>query len=70
VKAAIREILQYVIDNPEMTTRSAVDSYFDQIIWSSEQAEWNQLTEREKQQFIGRIDAAKRKAPEGASMRS
>jgi len=69
MKPAIQEILQYVLDHPEITTRSAVDSYFDQIIWSLEKQEWNRLTEQEKQQFIDRVDAAKRKAPEGASVR-
>jgi len=63
VKAAIREILQYVFDNPEMSTRSAIDFYFDQFIWSSEQAEWRTLTETEQQQFTDRIDAAKKEGP-------
>ena len=67
--AAIREILQYVSDHREMTTRAAVGAYFDRIIWSSEQAEWKTFTEKEQQQFIDQIDAAKRKAPEGASVR-
>jgi uncharacterized protein YaaW (UPF0174 family) len=66
VNAEIREILEYVSDHPEMKTREAVDSYFDQIIWSIEKAEWKKLSDEEKQVFVDALDAAKRKAPEGA----
>ncbi len=66
MKAAIREILEYVCNHPEMTTREAVDSYFDQIIWSIEKAEWEKLSDQDKQQFAAALDAAKRKAPGGA----
>ena len=56
VKPAIREVLQYVIDHPEMTTRDAVDSYFDQFLWSIEKQEWNGLTDLEKQLFVDQLN--------------
>jgi uncharacterized protein YaaW (UPF0174 family) len=64
VNAEIREILEYVSDHPEMKTREAVDSYFEQVILSIEKAEWKKLTDQEKQLFVNALDAAKRKAPE------
>ena len=68
MKQAIREILQYVIDHPDMTTRAAVDSYFNQFLWSSEQQEWLQLTNREKQLFVKKLDAAKGRPPKGPGL--
>jgi len=59
MKPAIREILQYVFDHPEMTTRSAVDSYFRQFLFSLEKQEWDGLTDQEKRDFVDRLDAAK-----------
>lgn len=56
MKQAIREILQYVIDNPDMTTRAAVDSYFEQFLFSLEKQDWDSLTEQEKQQFTDQLD--------------
>ncbi len=56
MKPAIREILQYVIDHPDMTTRAAVDSYFDQFLFSLEKQEWDGLTDQEKQQFADQLD--------------
>lgn len=67
MNAEIREILEYVSDHPEMKTREAVDSYFDQIIWSMSKEEWQRLTDQEKQVFLDALDAAKRKAPKGPS---
>jgi len=65
VKPAIREILQYVISHPEMTTRAGVDLYFDQILWSMEKQEWMKLTDQEQQQFIDNLDAAKGRPSKG-----
>ncbi|MEW8563757.1 MAG: hypothetical protein AB2541_16735 [Candidatus Thiodiazotropha sp.] len=62
---AIREILQYITDHPEMTTRSAVEAYFDQIIWSIEKEEWENLTEEEKQWFVARLNLANERPPKG-----
>lgn len=56
MKPAIQEILQYVLDHPEMATIAAVDSYFDQFLWSIEQQEWNSLTDQERQQFVDQLD--------------
>ena len=56
MKPVIQEILQYVIDHPEMTTRAALDSYFDQFVWSLEKDEYQRLTDREKQQFADQLD--------------
>jgi len=65
MKPEIQEILQYVLDHPEMTTRSAVDSYFDQFLFSLERQEWNQLTEQEKQRFINKLETAKGRPSKG-----
>ena len=65
MKAAIREILQYVVEHPEMTTRTAVESYFDQILWSIEKREWMELTEQEKQRFADQVDLQNVRLPEG-----
>lgn len=56
MKPVIQEIIQYVIDHPKLTTRAAVDSYFDQFLWSLEMQEWNGLTDQEKQQFADQLD--------------
>jgi hypothetical protein len=56
MKPAIQEILQYVSDHPEMTTRDAIDSYFDQFLFSLEKQEWDSLTDQEKQQFADQLD--------------
>ena len=56
MKPAVQEILQYVIDHPDMTTRAAVDSYFDQFLWSIDKREWNGLNDQEKQQFADQVD--------------
>jgi len=56
VKPAIREIFQYVINHPEMTTRAGVDLYFDQILWSMEKQEWMKLTDQEQQQFSDQLE--------------
>ena len=65
MKPAIQEILQYVLDHPDMMTRSAVDSYFDQFLFSVEKQEWSQLTDVEKQSFVAKLDASKGGAPKG-----
>jgi len=54
-----------VLDHPGLTTESAVDSYFDRVIWSMGKKEWEKLTAQEKRRFIGRLDAAKGKPPKG-----
>jgi len=59
MKLAIQELLQYVNDHPEMTTIAAVDSYFDQFLFSLEKQEWTQLTEDEKRSFVNKMEAAK-----------
>jgi len=41
-----------------MTTASAVVSYFDQFLGSTEKEEWKKLTAREKQQFKDRTTLA------------
>ena len=56
MKPAIKEILQYVSDHPEMTTVAAVDSYFDQFLFSLEKQEWVGLTDQEKQQFADQMN--------------
>ena len=58
MKPAIQDILQYVIDHPEMTTLFAVDAYFNQFLWSIEKQEWDSLTEDEKRSFVNRLEAA------------
>ncbi len=65
MKQAIQEILQYVLDHPEMATRAAVDSYFDQLLWSIEKQEWEQLSDQEKRRFADNLDTAKDRPPKG-----
>ncbi len=69
MKQAIQEIVQYVNDHPEMTTRTAVDAYFDQILFSLEKQEWSQLTDKEKQSFVASLDASKGRPPKGPGRR-
>jgi len=61
MKSEIQEIIQYVIDHPEMSTRAALDSYFDQFLWSLEKQEWNGLSDQEKWQFADRLDLQSRR---------
>jgi len=69
MKPAIQEILQYVLDHPEMTTIAAVDSYFDQFLWSIEKQEWSRLTDSEKQRFVATLDTSKGRPPKGLGRR-
>ena len=57
MKIPIREILQYVLDHPDLTTKEAVFSYFSEIVWSIEKDEWNRLTHDQKLGFIDCLDA-------------
>jgi len=66
MKAPIRVILQYVLDHPKMTTRSAVDAYFDQFLFSLEKQEWDGLTDWEKQQFADQLDLQNGRSPKGS----
>lgn len=68
VKAAIREILQHVLDHPEMATKAAVDSYFDQFLFSLEKIEWGLLTDDEKQQFAVQLALQNGSSPNGAGL--
>ena len=68
MKSAIQEILQYVIDHPDMKTRSAVDSYFDQFLFSIEKQEWDGLTDQYKQQFAEQLDLQIGRLPEGPGL--
>jgi len=56
MKPAVQIIFQYVLDHPEMTTKIAVDSCFDQFLFSLEKQEWDGLTDQEKQQFANQVD--------------
>ena len=68
MKPAIQEILQYVIDHPEMTTRAALEAYFDQFLFSLEKQEWDSLTDQEKLLFVEQLDAAKGRPPKGPGL--
>ncbi len=65
MKPAIQEILQYVLDHPEMITRNAIESYCDQFLFSLEKHEWDGLTDQEKQQFVDTLDAQIGRPPKG-----
>lgn len=62
MKAPIKEILQYVLDNPDLTTKEAVFSYFSEIVWSIEKDEWNRLTHDQRIGFIEHLETAVKKA--------
>ena len=68
MKPGVQEILQYVIDHPEMATRAAVDSYFDQFLFSIERQEWDSLTDQEKQLFVEKLDAVMERPPRGPGL--
>lgn len=56
MKAPVKEILQYVLDHPDLTTTEAVFSYFSEITWSIEKDEWNHLTHDQRMGFIEHLD--------------
>lgn len=62
MKAPIREILQYALDRPDLTTKEAVFSYFSEIVWSAEKDEWDRLTHGQRIGFIEHLDVAVKKA--------
>ena len=68
MKSAIQEILQYVIDHPEMTIRTAVDSYFDQFLWSIGKQEWDSLTDQEKLLFVDQVDLQMERSLKGCGL--
>ena len=61
MKAPVREILQYVLDHPDLTTKEAVFSYFSEIVFSLEKDEWNRLAHDQRMAFIELVDFAKKK---------
>jgi len=63
MKAPVKEILQYVLDHPALTTKKAVFSYFSEIVFSLEKDEWNRLTHDQRMQFIELIDLARKRHP-------
>lgn len=69
MKPAIQEILQYVVDHPDMTTRAAIESFFDQFLWSIEKQEWDGLTDQEKQNFADQLDLQNSAHPMEAGIR-
>ena len=69
MKAPVREVLQYVLDHPDLTTREAVFSYFSEIVWSVEKDEWNRLTHDQRMSFIEYLDVAVRKARSAGNLR-
>ncbi len=62
MKVPVKEILQYVLDHPDQTTKEAVFSYFSEIVYSLEKDEWNRLTYDQKMGFIDRLDSVIKKA--------
>ena len=62
MKVPIKEILQYVLDNPELTTKEAVFSYFSEIVWSIEKDEWERLTHDQRMGIIEYLDIAVKRA--------
>ena len=62
MKAPVKEILQYVLDHPDLTTKEAVFSYFSEIVWSTEKDEWNRLTHDQRMEFIEYLDMAVKRA--------
>jgi len=66
MKPVIHEILQYVLDHPEISTGLAVDSYFDQFLFSLERQEWDGLTDQAKRDFVDRLDSAKGRPSKGS----
>jgi hypothetical protein len=62
MKAPVKEILQYVLDHPNLTTKEAVFSYFSEIVFSLEKDEWNRLTHDQRMAFIGYLDTVVKKA--------
>lgn len=61
MKAPIKEILQYALGHPDLTTTEAVFSYFSEIVWSIEKDEWDHLTHDQRMGFIEYLDIAVRK---------
>lgn len=54
-----REILDYIVSHPELSTLQAVYQYFDQIIWSIEKEEWMGMTDVQKDKLVNALDKAK-----------
>ena len=69
MKAPIKEILQYALDHPDLTTKEAVFSYFSEIMFSLEKDEWNRLTHDQRMQFIAYLDVAVQKARSAGNLR-
>ncbi len=63
MKPVIHEIMQYVIDHPEMATKLAIESFFYQFLFSLEKQEWDSLTDLEKQQFADQLDMQNGRPP-------
>lgn len=61
MKAPVKEILEYTLSHPELTTREAVFSYFSEIIWSVEKDEWDRMTHDQRVQFIEFMEICRQK---------
>lgn len=44
------------IKKSDLDTRSAVQAYFDQVIWSIEKDEWMRMTNEDQQQFVNTVE--------------
>ena len=69
MKAPVREILQYMLDHSDLTTKEAVFSYFSAIVFLLEKDEWDRLTHDQRMGFIEYLDAAAKKARRPLSLR-
>lgn len=69
MKASIKEIRQYALDHPDLTTNEAVFSYFSEIVWPIEKDEWNRLTYDQRIECIEHLDVAVEKARRPPSLR-
>ncbi len=61
----IQQLISFVNDNDDISTKEAINKFFGNIIWSIEKDEWMRMTVNEKEEFIKKVNQTKRGKKDG-----
>ncbi len=62
----IQQLISFVGDHDDISTEEAINQFFEEVvIWSIEKDEWQRMTVYEKEEFIKKVNQAKRGKKDG-----
>ncbi len=61
----IQQLISFVNDHDDISTKEAINQFFGNIIWSIEKMEWERMSANEKEEFIKKVNQAKRGKKDG-----